>query len=109
MQDFAVARLDDEAEYGHLRQVIVAKEVEIGDLGQAGHDTPFDIFLKLSDCLNSDLLTQLVDETSANILNNARGSCLFKLLHIGHEVMVLFVNEENGAAANTIRKLVVKK
>ena len=59
--------------------------------------------------MDSDLLSQLVHQTSADILNHTGGACFLKFFNVGHEVMVLLINKEDGTTADAIRQFVVEK
>ena len=100
---------DNKAEDGDFWQPFVAKEAEVGDLKQTRHCAILKAFLQLPDSICANLLLQLVHKSRPYILYDSRGSRLFQLFNISHEVMLLLIYEEYRASTNSVWNLVIEQ
>ena len=109
VENLAVPCLDYEGKDWHFGKIVVAKEIQVWDLRESIHGSLLDFLLQGTDSLYSDLLSELVDEASPDVLDHTRSSRFLKLLNIRHKVMVLLIDEKDWTTTDSVRSLVVQK
>lgn len=102
VQNFAKLAPNNESDDRHFGQAAISEQKQIFNFQKAGQNIAHNLTVALHDRLCGQLVLELEHEACFDVLEDARGAGLFKILNIGVKLVVQLINEKYWSAPDTI-------